>query len=141
MSHSDLLLLTQPHFDLELRVRDYECDLQGVVNNSVYQNYLEHARHEYFKTIGIDFKKITDQGILMMIIRAELDYKLPLTSGDRFLVNLQVKQESRLRFAFHQNILRLPDRHLATSAKIIGVALNQKGRPFMPNEFKLIFKD
>jgi acyl-CoA thioester hydrolase len=35
------------HFKLEFEVRDYEYDLSGVVNNAVYQNYLEHARHMY----------------------------------------------------------------------------------------------
>jgi acyl-ACP thioesterase len=36
----------QYSFRLEFSVRDYECDLQGVVNNAVYQHYLEYARHE-----------------------------------------------------------------------------------------------
>ncbi len=34
-------------FELEFTVRDYECDLQGIVNNAVYLNYLEHTRHQY----------------------------------------------------------------------------------------------
>ena len=55
--------MEQNCFTLELAVRDYECDLQGVVNNAVYQNYLEHARHEYLKSIGIDFAALTAQGI------------------------------------------------------------------------------
>ena len=28
-------------YRLKFKVRDYECDMQGIVNNSVYQNYLE----------------------------------------------------------------------------------------------------
>ena len=42
-----------PDFTLTLAVRDYECDLQGVVNNAVYQNYLEHARHQYLQSLGL----------------------------------------------------------------------------------------
>ena len=40
-------------FELSLAVRDYECDLQGVVNNATYQNYLEHARHKYLQNSKI----------------------------------------------------------------------------------------
>ena len=78
-------------FEIEMSVRDYECDIQGVVNNSVYQNYLEHARHEYLKSIGIDFKEYADKGINLTVTRAELDYKYPLTSGDKFVVTIKLQ--------------------------------------------------
>ncbi len=123
-------------FSLEMGVRDYECDMQGVVNNSVYQNYLEHARHEYLKSTGIDFKKFTDDKINLVVVRAELDYKYSLTSGDRFYVTVEMKKESRIKFAFYQNIYLLPDNKPVIKGKIIGVALNEKGRPFIPEEFK-----
>jgi len=45
-------------FETRMRVRDYECDLQGIVNNAVYQNYLEHARHEFLHEVGIDFAQL-----------------------------------------------------------------------------------
>ncbi len=122
----------------EMAVRDYECDMQGIVNNSVYQNYLEHVRHEYLKSIGIDFKVFTDRGINLVVVRSELDYKAPLRSGDTFEVNLRLEKESKLRYAFYQNIYRLPDHKLAVKAKIIGVALNVKGRPHLPEELKNI---
>ena len=40
---------------VEFTVRDYECDIQGVVNNTNYLHYLEHARHEFLISRGIDF--------------------------------------------------------------------------------------
>jgi len=121
-------------FSLEMNVRDYECDMQRIVNNSVYQNYLEHVRHEYLKHVGIDFSDYTRQGINLVVVRAELDYKSPLVAGDTFLVGLTLKRESTLRFAFYQDIFRLPDRKLVLKAKIIGTALNTNGRPAIPQQ-------
>lgn len=123
-------------FTHEMDVRDYECDIQGIVNNGVYQNYLEHVRHLYLKSIGIDFAEYTKNGIHLVVVRAELDYKSPLTSGDRFLVGLNVLRDSRLRFAFHQTIRRLPDQKPILAARIIGTALNARGRPFLPVELE-----
>ena len=91
-------------FTFEMSVRDYECDMQGIVNNSVYQNYIEHVRHEYLKEVGIDFSEYTRQGINLVVVRAELDYKYPLTSGDTFLVGLNIRRESPLKFAFSTTI-------------------------------------
>ena len=86
---------------IELEVRDYECDMQAVVNNGVYQNYLEHARHEFLKSRGIDFAALTASGINLVVTRAELDYRNSLVGGDRFRVSSLVKRASRVRFEFH----------------------------------------
>lgn len=125
-------------FALEMAVRDYECDLQGVVNNAVYQNYLEHARHEYLKSIGIDFAALATQGINLVVVRAELDYKVSLTSGDRFVVEVRPERISPVRIGFRQTIYRLPDRKVAIAALITGTALNAKGRPQLPAELAAI---
>ncbi|NTU54338.1 MAG: acyl-CoA thioesterase [Chlorobiaceae bacterium] len=123
-----------------MEVRDYECDMQGIVNNSVYQNYLEHARHVYLKSVGIDFREFTERGINLVVVRAELDYKSPLKSGDRFMVGLNMVRESPLRFAFYQDIRRLPDMKPAVNAKITGTALNGRGRPEIPAELERLMK-
>jgi acyl-CoA thioester hydrolase len=119
-------------FSLELAVRDYECDLQGVVNNAVYQNYLEHARHEYLKSIGIDFAALTAQGINLVVTRVEIDYKISLTSGDRFVVEVRPERISPVRIGFRQDICRLPDRKVVIKALVTGTALNAGGRPQLP---------
>lgn len=131
----------QYDFTLEMAVRDYECDMQGVVNNSVYQNYLEHTRHEFLKTVGIDFKEYTEQGVNLTVTRAEIDYKYPLRSGDSFLVTLKIKRESKIRFAFYQDILLQPENRVVIIGKIVGVALNSRGRPFLPEEIAKFFRE
>jgi acyl-CoA thioester hydrolase len=120
-------------FTLDFKVRDYECDMQGIVNNSVYQNYLEHTRHEFLLARGVDFAELTRQKINLVVLRAELDYKAPLVSGDEFYVDTLVVQSSRVRFDFLQNIYRKKDNKLMLSGKITGTSLNERGRPFVPD--------
>jgi len=126
-------------FKLDFKVRDYECDLQGVVNNSVYQNYLEHTRHEFLLASGINFAVLTSQNIHLVVVRAELDYKIPLTSGDEFWVGLNIERASKIRFDFLQDIYRKADDKLVLKAKITGTALNEQGRPFAPDALGLLF--
>ena len=121
-------------FTHEMAVRDYECDLRGIVNIGVYQNYLEHVRILYLKTLGIDFAEYTRKGIHLVVVRAELDYRHPLTSGDRFRVGINYLRESRLRFVFAQTIHRLPDERPILAARIISTSLNTQGRPCLPAE-------
>jgi len=125
--------MSQYPFTLDFKVRDYECDLQGIVNNSVYQNYLEHTRHEFLKEIGIDFAELTAQGIFLVVVRAELDYKSPLRSGDTFWVGVRLERMSRVKFAFVQDIYKRPRNDVVVNARIIGAALNERGRPCVPD--------
>jgi acyl-CoA thioester hydrolase len=126
-------------FTMDLKVRDYECDVQGIVNNAVYMNYLEHCRHEFLLTSGIDFNRLSREKIFLVVVRAELDYKSPLRGGDAFRVGLSLERISPLRFVFLQDIHRLPDLRPILSARTTGTALNDKGRPFLPPELAPLF--
>lgn len=126
---------------LEFSVRDYECDMQGVVNNGVYQNYLEHARHEFLQSRGINFAEMTVKRINLVVVRAELDYRDSLRSNDRFIVRSNIQRISKLRFEFSQDIFRTPDQKLVLQARIIGTSLNHRGRPFVLHELSKLFDD
>jgi acyl-CoA thioester hydrolase len=125
-------------FKLELSVRDYECDLAGMVNNASYLNYIEHARHQYLRKKGIDFAGLADQGIYLVVLRIEADYLCSLRSGDQFYVGTRMERVSRLRFGFQQEIYRLPDQKPVLKAKVIGSAVNQHGKPMMPKELEQV---
>ena len=107
-------------YELKFKVRDYECDLQGIVNNSVYQNYLEHTRHEFLNSVGLNFAELFERGIIAVVARADIQYKYPLRSGDEFICRLNANREG-IRYLFHQDIYRIPDEKLCVKAIITTV--------------------
>ena len=125
-------------FKLEFAVRDYECDLAGMVNNASYLNYIEHARHEFLKSKDIDFAQLAQKGIYLVVIRIELDFLYSLRSGDKFYIGVNSERVSRLRFGFQQDIYRLPDDRSVLRAKVIGTAVNSSGKPILPKELEKI---
>ncbi len=115
-------------FELEMSVRDYECDLQGIVNNAVYQNYLEHARHQFLHSVDLDFSQWHDEGKDAVVIRTELDYKQSLRPGDQFVVRLGIVKNGNLKIDFLQEIVRLKDNVTCLKARVSSVVM-ASGRP------------
>jgi acyl-CoA thioester hydrolase len=104
-------------FELEMKVRDYECDLQGVVNNSNYQRYMEHTRHEFMGAFGENFGRMHADGIDAFVSRVEIRFKHTLRSGDRFVSCLTLHREG-VKLVFLQDIFRLPERLLTASGRV-----------------------
>ncbi len=111
-------------YELEFKVRDYECDLQGVVNNSVYQNYLEHTRHEFLNEIGLNFTELFEKGVMAVVARADLSYKIPLRSNDKFVVRLRTEHKG-VKYIFYQDIYRLSDNKICLKGIITTTSLIQ----------------
>lgn len=119
-------------FELEMEVRDYECDIQGIVNNANYQHYLEHCRHRFLSKAEFKFAQLHRDGIDGVVTRAEIDYKFPLRPDDEFLVRLKIGRHGRLRLIFDQEIVRKIDKKPIVSARITTVLI-KNGRPISPD--------
>ncbi len=127
-------------YELEIKVRDYECDIQGVVNNSVYQNYLEFTRHEFLEENHISFAELHNQGIDAMVSSIEIAYKTPLRPGDSFISKLYVTKEG-VRYVFQQALYRKSDNKLAIKAKVnTVVVINGKLTASLPEFDELVIR-
>ena len=109
-------------YELKMKVRDYECDLQGIVNNANYQHYIEHTRHEFLLSTGISFAKLHADGIDPVVARLTMAFKTPLKSGDEFVSNLYLKKEG-IKYVFYQDIFRLPDMKIVIKSTVETVCL------------------
>ncbi len=106
---------------LPLNVRDYELDGQGIVNNAVYQNYMEHTRHEFIKTIGLNFSDLCRQGVDVVVARIEIAFKHSLRGDDRFVSCVSVKKEG-VKYVFDQAIFHADNEQLIARGKVTIVA-------------------
>ena len=122
----------------ETKVRDYECDLQGVVNNANYQHYMEHARHEFLESLGHNFGRLHEQGIDAMVAKITIEYKLPLKSGDTFVVGIRLQRQGP-KIVFLQDIYRKSDGRLCTKGVVETICL-ENGRLTRGEMFDEVFK-
>ncbi len=114
-------------FSLEIAVRDYELDSEGIVNNAIYLHYLEHTRHAFVKQEGIPFGSLTSEGLVPVVRRMTIDYYTPLRSGDVMLSKLWIEREGA-RFIFHQDIFKQGSGEHVVSAAVTIVCMEKNGR-------------
>lgn len=129
-----------PHpyvFELPIKVRDYEVDVEGIVNNANYLHYLEHTRHEFCEQMGFSFSQMRLEGIDPVLSRAEIDYILPLRSGMTMLSRLWLERKGP-RFIFHQDIFTADERPVLRA--VITVVSVRDGRLTRGDEIARAFR-
>ena len=105
-------------------IRFADLDAYGHVNNAVFFTYLEHARVKMFQEY---FGAFLDSSLLFLVVRAECDYKAPVTLKDRLLITLTVDQLRRTSFTFHYRLHDGSGREFAT-AKTVMVAYDPQAK-------------
>lgn len=109
-------------FETKMMVRDYECDIQGIVNNANYLHYCEHTRHLFLRDCGLSFAELHEKGTDAVVAHYDLRYKVPLRGQDEFFSRLNVCKE-RLKYVFYQDIYRASDNKLCFRAVVDVVCL------------------
>lgn len=129
-----------PIFEHKLKVRDYECDAQGHVNNANYQHYFEVTRHEFLEKVGLNFYELHRGGIDAVVARVDIRYKVPLHGMDEFVCTVKEIERQSVKYIFHQEIYRVKDNVLCAKAKIEVVNL-VNGQLSKPEVFDKAFAE
>ena len=109
-------------FETRMMVRDYECDIEGIVNNANYLHYTEHTRHLFLKHCGLSFAEMHEKGVDAVVARMELQYKVPLRCDDEFISRMWLEKDS-FKYIFHHDIYRASDEAICFKAKVMLVCL------------------
>lgn len=114
-------------FETSVKIREFECDMQGVVNNAYYHNLLEQTRAEFFESVGIDVKEWSMQlGIDFVVYQASILYRSPIVPGETVRSCLNMHREGA-RFVFNQDFRREGNGELCIKARVdIVVGMNGK---------------
>lgn len=111
----------------QIEVRGYELDSFGHVNNSVYLNYLEHARWRMLAMEGITLEEISRKKQWPVIASIHIRYLKPAFLGDELEIRTRIIEHSRVRFTFEQEISR--GETPIASATVESVIVDARGRP------------
>lgn len=125
-------------FELPIKVRDYEVDAEGIVNNANYLHYLEHTRHEFCESVGLSFRAMHAEGLDPVVSRIEVKYIRPLGLGDSMVSRLNLHRRGPV-FIFNQDIFT-PDGQPVVRA-VVEIVSFENGRISRGERLAQVFAD
>ena len=107
------------HFDYTLRTRYAETDQMGVVYYGNYPQYLEIGRVEWLRAIGLTYKEMEAEGIMMPVVSLQIQYKKPALYDELITIRTQLKDLPSTKIEFDYEILNEKGELLSTANTIL----------------------
>lgn len=123
------LLAFEDWFEYAVRVQPHHTDYSNAVWHGTYITWMEEARIEYLRSIGIDFANLVALGCNLPVVELSVRYHRPILLGMAAIVRTRLSQLSGVRLNWDYQIQSPDGRELYTTARVTLVAVDrQKGK-------------
>ena len=113
---------------LPVRVYYEDTDMGGIVYYANYLRYLERARSDWVRSLGVDQNAMREKdGVVFVVRRVEADYLKPAKFDDELLVRTVVKAVTGARLIMSQEVIRGDE--VLFQAEVTVVCLGDGGAP------------
>lgn len=113
---------------MKQKIYYHHTDCGGIVYYANYLKFMEEARTEFFAQKGISINKLFRQGVLFVVARQEIDYKLPAFYGDILEVGAKIGEVGRARIEFLSEV-RNQENKIVSKARTILVCVGKDLKP------------
>ena len=123
--------------EINVRVRYSETDQMGVVYHGNYAQYFEMGRVEWLRNIGISYKWMEENGIMLPVVSLNMNYKKPARYDDLLIVKTIFKKQESVKIEFDYEIRNEKDELLTIANSTLVFVDMKTGRPVLPPEYIL----
>lgn len=123
--------------EIQIRVRYGETDQMGVVHHGNYALYLEMGRIEWLRKMGISYKKMEEEGIMLPVISMTLNFKKPARYDDVINVKTQLKNRPSAKIEFDYEITDEMGRIITTATVVLAFIDVKTNRPMRAPKYIL----
>ncbi|SFA89419.1 acyl-CoA thioester hydrolase [Poseidonocella pacifica] len=121
--------------EFSVRVYYEDTDMAGIVYYANYLRFIERARSDWVRHLGIDQNALREDGFVFAVRRVEADYLRPARFDDELTVRTTLKAVTPARLVMHQEVLR--DGEALFQAEVTVVCLGPEGQPVrLPAEIR-----
>lgn len=121
--------------EFNVRVRYAETDQMGVVYHGNYAEYFEMGRVEWLRNLGLTYRFMEENGVMLPVVSLTMNYKKPARYDDLLTVKTIFKKQESVKIEFDYEILS-EEGELLTTGNSVLVFVNMKtGRPVLPPNY------
>ena len=124
-------------YEFQVRVRYAETDQMGVVYHGNYAQYFEMGRVEWLRNMGVSYKWMEENGVMLPVVSLSMNYKKPARYDDLLTVKTILKSQTSVKIEFDYEIHNEQNELLTTGYSMLVFVDMKTGRPMLPPDYVL----